>query len=352
MRCPYCGNENPGDHKFCGMCGRPLVETRPEPPARRSESARDLEPVTPAPAYTGGLFNLGAPTDKPHRDLDYLLEDDEEKTSNKGLILLTLIALILVVGLGWLRWRNGGLPFLKSLTSSSQPKPAAPQNSTPADSSAPTQNPQNPTAATASGAPESSTQTTAPPAEGSITPTTPSNSAANSAGPSSSTPDSKADAPATTPPTSPTDSPTHDSSKEETVEKSAPSEAEAAAPPPAPVKTKPVAKPTPKPPAKSTDPVLVGERYLYGKEGFPQNCERGLHYVKPAADQSNPKAMITMGALYATGHCLSKDLPTAYRYFALALRGDPENGPLRQNAEMVWKQMTSEERKQAIRLTQ
>ncbi len=136
------------------------------------------------------------------------------------------------------------------------------------------------------------------------------------------------------------------------MEKSAPSEAEAAAPPPAPVKTKPVAKPTPKPPAKSTDPVLVGERYLYGKEGFPQNCERGLHYVKPAADQSNPKAMITMGALYATGHCLSKDLPTAYRYFALALRGDPENGPLRQNAEMVWKQMTSEERKQAIRLTQ
>jgi hypothetical protein len=336
------------------MCGRPLAETRPEPPAGRSGPARDLEPVTPAPAYTGGLFNLGAPSDKPHRDLDYLLEDDEEKTSNKGLILLTLIALILVVGLGWLRWRNGGLPFLKSLTTSSQPKPAAPQDSTPADSSAPTQNPQNPTAATASGTPESSTQTTAPSAEGSITPITPPNSAANSAAPSSSTPESKADASATTPPTSPTDSPTHGSSKEETAEKSAPSEAEAAAPTPprAPAKPKPVAKPAPKPPAKSTDPVLVGERYLYGKEGFPQNCERGLHYVKPAADQSNPKAMITMGALYATGHCLSKDLPTAYRYFALALRGDPENGPLRQNAEMVWKQMTSEERKQAIRLTQ
>jgi TPR repeat protein len=62
--------------------------------------------------------------------------------------------------------------------------------------------------------------------------------------------------------------------------------------------------------------------------------------------------MITMGALYATGHCISRDLPTAYRYFALALRLDPDNGPLRQNAEMVWKQMTAEERKQAIRLTQ
>jgi TPR repeat protein len=96
---------------------------------------------------------------------------------------------------------------------------------------------------------------------------------------------------------------------------------------------------------------VLGEQYLYGR-GVPQNCERGLHYVKPAADQSNAKAMITMGALYATGHCISRDLPTAYRYFALALRLDPDNGPLRQNAEMVWKQMTAEERKQAIRLTQ
>jgi hypothetical protein len=351
VRCPYCGNENPGDHKFCGMCGRPLVETRPEPRATPADPTptRDFEPASPAPAYTGGLFNLGAPPDKPHRDLDYLLEDDEEKSSNKGLILLTLIAVLLVVGLGWLRWRNSALPFLRSLTASSQPKPSAPKESAPTDSSAPTPNPQNPEAATGSAGPEGSAQTAAPSAEGSITPITPPNSAGNP--PTSSTPDPNAAA--ATPPASPSDSGSHELSKEETAEKSAPSEAEAAAPPPpAPAKPKPVAKPAPKPPTKSTDPVLVGERYLYGKAGFPQNCERGLHYVKPAADQSNPKAMITMGALYATGHCLSKDLPTAYRYFALALRGDPENGPLRQNAEMVWKQMTSEERKQAIRLTQ
>jgi hypothetical protein len=116
-------------------------------------------------------------------------------------------------------------------------------------------------------------------------------------------------------------------------------------------KPKPVAKPAPKPAAKPSDQVTLGEQYLYGR-GVPQNCERGLHYVRPAADQSNTKAMITMGALYATGHCINRDLPTAYRFFALALRTDPGNGPLRQNAEMVWKQMTAEERKQAIRLTQ
>ena len=90
---------------------------------------------------------------------------------------------------------------------------------------------------------------------------------------------------------------------------------------------------------------------MYGR-GVPQDCTKGLRYVKPAADKSNPKAMITMGALYATGHCLSRDLPTAYRFFALALRKDPDNGPLKQNVEMVWGQMTQLERQQAMRLTQ
>jgi len=116
----------------------------------------------------------------------------------------------------------------------------------------------------------------------------------------------------------------------------------------------PADKPKPKKPApaqKAEDPVALGERYLYGR-GVPQDCTRGLRYVKPAADRENAKAMITMGALYATGHCLSRDLPTAYRYFALALRQDPENGALKQNAEMVWSKMTKAERDQAIRITQ
>jgi putative CocE/NonD family hydrolase len=44
--------------------------------------------------------------------------------------------------------------------------------------------------------------------------------------------------------------------------------------------------------------------------------------------------------MYATGHCVSSDLPTAYRYFALVLRTDPENGAASQNLESLWKQMT------------
>ncbi len=348
MRCPYCGNENPGDHRFCGMCGRPLVETRAEPPA--TPVARDPEPSAPAPAYTGGMFNLGAPSDK-GRDLDYLLEDDEEHKSNAGLILLTIVALALVVGLGWLRWRNGGFPYLKSLTSSSQPKPATPTDSAaqpPANSEQPNPAqglaPQPPTPATDAASQPSATPAI-PPAADTTTPPAGSTASPTSSGAGSAPPPDPNAAAASAPPT------THESTNEEAPDNSPPA-TETATPPRAPAKPKPVAKPAPKPASKPTDPVVIGEHYLYGSQGFPQNCERGLRYVKPAADHSNPKAMITMGALYATGHCLSRDLPTAYRFFALALRGDPENAALRQNTERVWGQMTAEERKQAIRMTQ
>jgi hypothetical protein len=336
------------------MCGRPLVETRPEQPS--SAPAHESEPASPAPAYTGGLFNLGALADKPSRNLDYLLEDDEEHKSNKGLIFLTLIALALVVGLGWLRWRDGGFPFLKSLTATSQPKPTPAQDSSTPQPSAPSSDQQTPAPSASSPSITLEPETPAPSSSALASPpaTTPSTAPATSSAtptataPAGSSPDPNAAAPSSAAPAA-----GHDSTGEEKSEKTSPPASEAAAAPPAArAKPKPVAKAAPKPAAKATDPVVIGERYLYGREGFPQNCERGLHYVKPAADQSNPKAMITMGALYATGHCLSRDLPTAYRFFALALRGDPENGPLRQNAEMVWKQMTAEERKQAIRMTQ
>ncbi len=37
------------------------------------------------------------------------------------------------------------------------------------------------------------------------------------------------------------------------------------------------------------------------------------------ARQSNPKAQTLLGAMYATGHCVGRDLPNAYRWFAKAL---------------------------------
>jgi hypothetical protein len=363
LRCPYCGNENPDDHRFCGMCGKTLPEpgdatvlTDDEPAGRH-----DPEPPAPAPAYTGGIFNLGAPAEHT-RNLDYLLEDDEEPKSHKGLLFLGIVAVALVGGLGYLRFRNTGIPFLKSGATNSQSStpaasgagdasielsPATPSNTAASPAPAPSPVPAAPSNPPPSPAVDNTTaaasQGAAPAQPAASSPTTSSTPANN--GGSSTSPDSNT---VTAPPaTSASDSTPPALATDKPAEASAP----AAAAPAPPAKPKAATKPAPKPAPKS-EAVTLGEQYIYGRGGVAQNCEKGLRYIKPAADQSNAKAMITMGALYATGHCLSRDLPTAYRYFALALRNDPDNGPLRENAESVWKQMTAEERKQAIRLTQ
>src|SRR5438477_394286 len=186
MRCPYCGNENPDDHRFCGMCGRaipaPTAETRIPDPVRHRESAR------PAPAYTGGIFNLGASADRPQQSLDYLLDDDEEPKSHKGLFVLFVMALALAGGLGYLRWRNGSFPSLRSLTAAIKPAPAAtspdaPANPADTDPPSSTATPPAPAPAPSSGAPSSSSP--APPAE-SATPAAPPSS--ESAAPAATNP--------------------------------------------------------------------------------------------------------------------------------------------------------------------
>ena len=392
--CRYCGTDNPGVHRFCGMCGKPLDE---EPAVDSSALRKDshasihapMEPVespaerpTPAPAYTGGIFNLGAPSDSSSGSADYLLEDDEPR-SGKGLLLFGLLAVALVVGLGWMRFRQTGIPGLKGLIGSSSPTAtnnAPAPSQAPADASAPassapantapgatapagsepppssTQTPPTPGAsAQPEGSPPASAQGTAPPSSPLPTAGAPPTAAAPSG---SESPANGSAPPAATTGHDPAGSKDGDQTGEAasaatpattTPAASAPSGTAPAADPdvPAPAKPKKLPKPAA---AKPEDTVALGEKYLYGR-GVPQSCEKGLRYVKPAAEQSNPKAMITMGALYATGHCLSRDLPTAYRYFALALREDPGNGALKQNAEMVWGQMTQSERQLAIRLT-
>jgi TPR repeat protein len=67
------------------------------------------------------------------------------------------------------------------------------------------------------------------------------------------------------------------------------------------------------------------------------------------ARQSNPKAQTLLGAMYATGHCVNRDLPIAYRWFAKALHGDPGNSRVQRDLEVLWKQMTPEERQLAMK---
>jgi Sel1 repeat-containing protein len=371
------------------MCGRELepegalveeaikepVAVRPAAAAQGETSKAAPAPApTPAPAYTGGIFNLGAPAEQKSRNLDYLLEDDEPR-SHRG-PLLFVVALALVVGLGYLRFRQTGIPGFRTF---SKPTPTAASNTPPASP----QPESAPTTTVTAPAPSTADQT-----ENSITPVGEAAPPATPSAGSGSNPAAAANTPPASAPTNPASANSapaseaggappaasqpadkQDKASEMAADKTpaklqappakaadqeaapATNTEDAAAAADAPATPKPPKK-APKPPAaKPDDPVVMGEKYLYGR-GVPQSCEKGLRYVKPAAEQSNPKAMITMGALYATGHCLSRDLPTAYRYFALALRKDPENSALKQNAEMVWGQMTPSERQLAIRLTQ
>ena len=112
--------------------------------------------------------------------------------------------------------------------------------------------------------------------------------------------------------------------------------------------TKPPAKPTPSKPA---DNIAEAQRYLYGK-GVKQDCDRGLRILKPAANNANPKAMIEMGALYSAGLCTPRDLPTAYRWFAMALHKEPDNEAVQADLQKLWGEMTQPERQLAIRLSQ
>ena len=118
----------------------------------------------------------------------------------------------------------------------------------------------------------------------------------------------------------------------------------------APVSKSSKAEVRPAAPAATYEDKLVadGERYLYGN-GVPQNCVRAQRNLLSAAQHANVKAETLVGAMYATGHCVTRDVPTAYRWFARALRQDPGNTRLARDLEILWKQMTPEERQIAQR---
>jgi TPR repeat protein len=93
-----------------------------------------------------------------------------------------------------------------------------------------------------------------------------------------------------------------------------------------------------------------GEAFLYGQSGSAANCDQAIRYLKDASAKSNAKARSTFGTMYATGHCVPRDLPSSYRWFALALQADPNNSILEKDLTAVWNQMTPPERQLATRM--
>jgi zinc-ribbon domain len=401
VRCPRCGNENPASNRFCGMCGATLLQapapvvggpgqgataqTAPqaspqaaapahaaEQPTTRTAPPRET-PVISGPSFLG--LSQPAPTTRrrgslsidPHSapssgNLDYLLEDDEPKHGGAWKFVLIVVALALAVGLGYLRWKDQGFgwlspgakkPAVATENSDAQDSGAAApsSSSTPNASPAPAAN-QPATGGGAQpatdGSAPSSTSASPPPVSASPAPTNPATSAAT---PAPAPADGEAGAP-TSRSGSAAASPlpaTKDSSPDPNVPSVPPAKAEKPRPAPA--------EPASRPPAAirtakaAADPVAEARKYLYGK-GARQDCDRGMRLLKPAADQANSKAMIEMGALYSAGLCAPRDLPTAYRWFAMALRKDPENVSVQADLQKLWGEMTQPERQLAIRLSQ
>ena len=402
MRCPRCGNDNPDSMRFCGMCGGTLLASSP-PPAKAERGAapvaerstqttatatRPLDQphtspraVDSSPSISGPSFlGLGdAPTasrkldprDARSRNLDYLLADEEHhRGGGAGKFFFIVFALLLAIGLGYLRWKNQ-LPWLDAIVK--KPAPAAQTSENPATenpSPAPPEvTPQSQTVPNQPAASTSNPPAANPPAAGQPGAIQP-EAAQQSATPTPSTgsqppPDSeqpKADAgnaPDTTsagktpPSADPATANNKRAAPDTKSEDSSDDTESAAAPEETAPKSKATAPPAAKPRAasKPVDSVADAQKYLYGR-GAAQDCDRGLRILKPMANQGNPKAMVEMGALYSAGLCAPHDLPTAYRWFAVALRKDPSNQAIQTDLQKLWGEMTQPERQLAIKLTQ
>jgi len=399
VRCSRCGNENSDGNRFCGMCGAALL-TAPQvaasspqrpaasapvsfpsrPPAAEAQRSSPAPQPQPTPSISGPSF-LGLNDRSPHRrtraslsidphsssNVDYLLDDeDEPRHFGAGKVLLILIALGLAVGFGYLRWKNEGLSWLNQAlhkpATAVQTSPATDANSNDGNASAspsitPEPQPSTPAASPVSEATQPS-NAAQPAGSQPAAASTPNGNSPGAAAPAASAP--AASAPASNaaasgdnsnanPPANAAAKPSDDSPAANSSADS-PAPTKGSSPPAARPKPAPKSR-APRPPEPAVDPVAEAHPYLYGR-GASQDCDRGLRILKPAANAGNPKAMIEMGALYSAGLCTPHDLPTAYRWFALALRKDPSNDQVQTDLQKLWSEMTQPERQLAIKLSQ
>ncbi|MFZ0759228.1 MAG: zinc-ribbon domain-containing protein [Candidatus Sulfotelmatobacter sp.] len=393
--------------KLTPVPARPLAAPQPSlfaaGPAASVAGERRPAPVSPSTSPSALASDDPRETLRPSSNLDYLLDDDEEEEESRrgwGKLILAVVALALAVGFGYLHWQQGGFNWLNAgiRTPLAAPAPDAAQGSagsgtmgtsaatsgnspvtnaggsetTPAEATTP-----NPTSSqtaaqsTASPAPvQAASQTTASPAAAQPTPpqTPPATApqatplppaAAPSATPQNVVPQSAAknsDSQNSVPQSSAAqNSPGESNAPADSAASAAASDANAQS---APAEAPAVAQPVTRKPAiarpsapKPVDPVTEAERYING-QGVRQDCGRGMRLLKTAAAQSNAKALISMGMLYTTGTCTPRDLPTAYRWLALALHKEPDNQALQDDLQKLWSQMTEPERQVAIQLSQ
>jgi hypothetical protein len=432
--CPKCGEDNPENFKFCGMCGTPLgqkVESRRPagapvpnlPPVNRpletpvftraEQQAQTVEPrrpagspmktlgaamneplnapsvtrpATTAPTISGpSLLGLDRPMtvesdspraagaetrqneygptpdllrEKSFSGLDSFFEPEEPK-GGAGRLILFFVLVAALGGAGWWTYTN----YLA--TTGTKPAASTPVAGNPADNSAQTNAPAS--APEPNGTPQNSPQASTPPAANLAQetnqglPSNASSTGADKAGnPGAATPSTANSAASSSPAAGETATPkTTPSEPTPSAREEARAQARSQAEERRQARLEASAKPAPARPSPITEAAAPsgdadfrkGEAYLYGR-GAAQNCGEAIRYLKSAAAVQSAKARSTFGTMYATGHCVNRDLPTSYQWFAMALQLDPNNKILQEDLNAIWNQMTPPERQSATRAKQ
>ena len=334
IKCEKCGYENFPQHRYCGMCAAELripgvPAPPPAPPSPRvppvvvqppKAAAPPLKEKETAPQQVSGPSFLGLGNEPAeNRSFSYLLEDDTPSHRGRNVILILLIAALAAAAWYWRqdvrvlasRFLNSP-PHATNAGGSDNPEPNSPAPAT-----------------------SNSTSAQAP-----VTPTPP--PAATPSGTADATQSAQADQAQPANPSPASDAASTTTPKPDESE-------EAATPPPRPRKSETTRAQRAAASASQADNLEAqGEKYLYGN-GVPENCARARTNLLAAAQHSNAQAQSVLGTMYATGHCATRDLPTAYRWFGRSLRQDPKNTRIEQDLKVLWNQMTPAERQQALR---
>jgi len=175
----------------------------------------------------------------------------------------------------------------------------------------------------------------------------------------------KAEPPKTEPPkteSSTTEPAAAEAAKAETPDENSKVESEETETPPATTPAPAIAKTHPKPappvaraqrkpsPARQQEPATDdAEETTTSTSASGGDCENQLPSLRKAAARGDAKARANLGLAYYAGRCVSRDLPTAYRWYALALRTQPDSPQVSAQLEAIWKQMSPAEKQLALK---
>ena len=95
-------------------------------------------------------------------------------------------------------------------------------------------------------------------------------------------------------------------------------------------------------------PVMLADMYIKG-DGVPRSCEQAVVLLKTAAEKENARARNRLASMYASGNCVQRNRVEAYRWLSAALTANPHSDWALQNKDLLWQQMSPDERAEAAK---